>query len=139
MPTQSANLQKPTTLPCLLTCHRSPPSTHTDTGRSPPTAKQPYLILGALHPYRYSHSGAPHPRGQGGDRIRLRTLWECGDDCVSGSGLGSSVIMLFPPLPGRKSPPSNTQPKQNSVPTPPSAAPRSNGICTSPGHWWLVG
>lgn len=44
-----------------------------------------------------------------------------------GTELGSSVIMLFPPLPGRKReiPPSNTRPNQKSVPTPSSAAPRS--------------
>lgn len=61
LPTQFVHLQRPTTLLCSLTCHRSPPSTHTDTGRSPPTAKQPHLILGALHTYRYSHSGLHTP------------------------------------------------------------------------------
>lgn len=46
----------------LLHHHRSPPSTHADTGRSPPTAKEPHLILGALRTHRHSYSG-PTPQG----------------------------------------------------------------------------
>lgn len=134
LPTQFVHLQRPTTLLCPLTCHRSPPSTHTDTGRSPPTAKLPHLILGALHTYRYSHSGL-HTPGLG---------WG-----LSGSvGMTVSVDQDLGPqyscfsLPfqeGALPPTSNTRPNQNSVPTPSSAAPRSNGICRSPGYWWLVG
>lgn len=47
--------------------------------------------------------------------------------------LGSSVIMLLPPFPGRKRKrnpsPSNPRPNQKPVPTPHQLLPDPNGIC----------